>query len=146
MERNQHSLNRGFTLVELVVVIAILGLLASIAVPRFLDAQAQARGSKILADLNTCEAAINLYYMRNGHFPTDSDALDEEQLVGNYLAAWPMPPVGRALINAKEIIVEQGAHYIYVGQAETELTTRVGRVKVEVAGGAQTVDELLAAD
>ena len=57
--------HHGFTLIELVVVIAILGILAGIAIPRFMDAQATARGSKILADMRTLESALNLYSINN---------------------------------------------------------------------------------
>ena len=65
------NLRAGFTLVELVVVIAILGILAGLAIPRFVNANMAARGSKIFADMNACESAINLYYVRTGSFPAD---------------------------------------------------------------------------
>ena len=54
-------MKKGFTLVELVVVIAILGILAGLAIPRFVNANMAARGSKILADISACESAINIY-------------------------------------------------------------------------------------
>ena len=55
----------GFTLIELVVVIAILGILAGIAIPRFMDSQASARGAKIVADLRTMDSALSLYLLNN---------------------------------------------------------------------------------
>lgn len=135
--------DKGFTLVELVIVIAILGVLAGVAVPRFMEAQAQARGSKIIADMNTCESAINLYYTRNGHFPADEDIVMSE-VVGNYLASWPVPPVERALLSRSdgtdnEITVLSTDKYEYVVQeAGAELASRVGRVTLQK----QTIDQL----
>ena len=61
---------RGFTLIELVVVIAILGILAGIAIPRFMRANAAARGAKVLGDLRAIDSAINLYSTQNGVMPT----------------------------------------------------------------------------
>ena len=53
---------KGFTLVELVVVIAILGILAGLAIPRFMDATASARGARIVADMRTIDSAITVSY------------------------------------------------------------------------------------
>jgi len=66
---------KGFTLVELVVVIAILGILGGIAIPRFMDATETARGAKIIADLRTVDSASAMYYAKEGSYPADTDAL-----------------------------------------------------------------------
>lgn len=84
---------KGFTLVELVVVIAIIGILAGIAVPRFLDATASARGAKIVADMRTIQSAEMIYYAKNAKYPTAQN--DFSDLVqGN----WPGVPTGKFII------------------------------------------------
>lgn len=85
---------KGFTLVELVVVIAILGILAGIAVPRFMDATATARGAKIIADLRTLDSAATMFYAKNGAYPAaDTD------LKPGYVADIPTPPSGSAIFS-----------------------------------------------
>lgn len=81
---------KGFTLVELVVVIAILGILGGIAIPRFMDATATARGAKIVADLRTIDSAVTMYYAKVGEYPTIAEGATNP-LVPDYLAAWPTP-------------------------------------------------------
>ena len=51
---------------ELVVVIAILGILAGLAIPRFMDATISARGAKVAADLRIIETALTLQYAEKG--------------------------------------------------------------------------------
>ena len=81
---------KGFTLVELVVVIAILGILAGIAIPRFMDATATARGAKIVADLRTIDSAIMMYQAKTATEPADIAALTTSP--NQFLASTPKPP------------------------------------------------------
>ena len=98
---SQHAAAKGFTLIELVVVIAILGILAGIAIPRFLDAQASAKGAKIVADLRTIDSAATVYYAQKGQYPTaitGNDPATTDGFVGNYLASWPVPDTGTFIV------------------------------------------------
>ena len=97
---------KGFTLIELVIVIAILGILAGIAIPRFLDATATARGSRIVADLRTIDSAIVIYNAKTGELPSSAAKLTTVSagtgtgtLAAGYqlLAAWPTPVTGNCI-------------------------------------------------
>ena len=133
------NIREGFTLVELIVIIAILGILAGLAIPRFVNANMAARGSKILADMNACESAVNVYYTKTGNFPADIIVR-----VASYLTTWPKPPVGMALINKNDrndlLLDVKAANYIYVKpESGSELNVRVGRVTL----GGMTIEEIL---
>ena len=99
MTKIRQRLNqKGFTLVELMVVIAILGVLAAIAIPKFGDATATANTAKIQADLRTMDAAIVMYQAQNGKDPEDLDALKGAGL----LVDVPSPPTGQCFIVGKD--------------------------------------------
>ncbi|MEI7776656.1 MAG: type II secretion system protein [Verrucomicrobiota bacterium] len=59
------STNRGFTLVEIMVVVAIIALLASIAVPNFLRSRKRSQATQVLEDLRLIDAASDLYAIEN---------------------------------------------------------------------------------
>src|SRR5437667_9859209 len=61
MQIRRHTPNRGFTLVEIMIVVAIIALLAAIAVPGFLRARKRSQASKILNDLRLIDAAVDQY-------------------------------------------------------------------------------------
>jgi prepilin-type N-terminal cleavage/methylation domain-containing protein len=57
--------NRGFTLVEIMIVVAIIALLAAIAVPGFLRARKRSQASRILNDLRLIDSAVDQYAIEN---------------------------------------------------------------------------------
>ena len=108
---------KGFTLIELVVVIAILGILGGMAIPRFLDATQTARGSRIIADLRTIDSAIVIYNAKHGDFPeTIGDLTKSDASHTPLLAAMPKAPGGVAKFpaGATYTVAEGGADYDYV--------------------------------
>jgi len=64
------KLQRGFTLIELMIVIAIVGILAAIALPAYQDYVVRARVSEALGALDQAKTAVAEYYASNGALPT----------------------------------------------------------------------------
>lgn len=56
---------RAFTLIELLIVVAIIGILAAIAVPNFLNAQVRAKVSRVYGDMNSVRTALEMYRLDN---------------------------------------------------------------------------------
>jgi general secretion pathway protein G len=67
---------RGFTLIEVMVVVVILGILAAILVPKVMDRPDQARITKARQDIRALEAALNLYRLDNYVYPTTDQGLE----------------------------------------------------------------------
>ncbi len=66
----------GFTLIEIMVVVVILGILAAVVVPRIMDRPDQARIIKAKQDIRALEAALNLYRLDNFRYPTTDQGLE----------------------------------------------------------------------
>jgi general secretion pathway protein G len=81
----------GFTLFELLAVMAILGILAAIAVPNYKRSQIKARESVLAEDLYQMRRSIDAYYADNGKYPEDLDQL----VTSKYLRDVPRDPMTR---------------------------------------------------
>ncbi|MHC4641134.1 MAG: type II secretion system major pseudopilin GspG [Planctomycetota bacterium] len=77
MRENIHRLHKsGFTLIELMIVVVILGLLATIVMPRILDRPEQARRMKAKVDIRSIKSTLALFKADTGRFPTTSEGLE----------------------------------------------------------------------
>ena len=56
---------RGFTLIELVIVIVILGILSAVAIPKYVDMQTEAREAAIKGSLGNIRSALSIQYAKN---------------------------------------------------------------------------------
>ena len=99
--RNQ----KGFTLIELMIVVAIIGILTAIAFPLYANIQARARVAKALADARTLASAVVVYSAHTGVLPANLTDLSSSVsgvggvVAGPFINPIPSPPTGWAAYN-----------------------------------------------
>ena len=80
--------HRGFTLIELMIVVSIIGILASIAIPAYQDYTIRAQVAESMTLTSELKISINDYYRSRGRFPAGNEAAgvpEPQQLIGNYI-------------------------------------------------------------
>ena len=74
--RTYRASKSGFTLVEILIVVIILGILAAIVIPQFTNASQDARESSVVSQLQTLRSQVELYKLQHHErYPTDPDGL-----------------------------------------------------------------------
>ena len=104
----QHA--AGFTLIEVMVVVVILGILAAVVVPRIMDRPDEARIVKAKNDIRVLQSQLNLYILDNFEYPSTDQGL--EALVSKPAGApEPLAP----LISRLTAIARTGTPERYIG-------------------------------
>jgi general secretion pathway protein G len=97
---------QGFTLIEIIVVVVIIGLLAAVIAPNIFGQVGEARIKKSLSDLRALESALNLYRLDNFNYPTTDQGIQalvtkpsgspeaKNYRKGGYLKRLPLDPWG----------------------------------------------------
>lgn len=79
----------GFTLVEVMIVVAIIALLAAIAVPNFVHAREKSRNAAFMSDLRTASGAFHMYAIENRGYPPNAGAGVLPTGMAPYLGSFP---------------------------------------------------------
>lgn len=66
--------NKGFTIIELMIAVAIIGILAAIAIPAYSNYTARAKASEALTLADSAKTAVSEYYQSNGTLPANNSA------------------------------------------------------------------------
>jgi general secretion pathway protein G len=94
--RLRGAVHAGFTLIELMVVLVIIGVLAALIVPNVLDRAEDARATAAKTDVNNLMQALKLYKLDNQRYPTSEQGL---QALVSKPSAGPIPPNWKSYVD-----------------------------------------------
>jgi general secretion pathway protein G len=94
---------KGYTLLELMIVVAIVGILVTLAIPMFQQSAMKAKEAALKQNLFTMRAVIDQFYADRGDYPESLESLVEEK----YLRAIPVDPFTKSATTWNETYEEQ---------------------------------------
>ncbi len=107
---NQH----GFTLIELMIVVAIIGILAAIAIPAYNDYLVRSRVTELLNVSSTAKASVSDYRIAKGSMPTSNATAGVTSIVSQYVSALAVGAGGVITITGNQTNLGSGGAFAIV--------------------------------
>jgi prepilin-type N-terminal cleavage/methylation domain-containing protein len=121
MLRKIRTSRAAFTLVEIMIVVAIIGLLAALAIPGFVKARKQSQGRRILNDARQMDAAIDQWALEKGK--KDGDPINTTEAATYLKGAWPSTDL---LGNAYDFSAGVGSNQVKISATTKAALAGVG--------------------
>ena len=127
------SLQKGFTLIELMIVIAIIGILAAIALPMYQDYTVRAKVTEGLAVMSPCKLAVAEFFSANSSFPTGVGSAGCDTGATKYVS-------GVAVTGSTNVSATVVATYAAPAEVLNKKMTLTATPKAGASGGTFAVD------
>jgi general secretion pathway protein G len=129
------SRRRGFTLVELVVVVLVLGIIAAVAAPKMFDTAGDARKGGTTQSLAVVRSAIELYYAKNGAYPGEGGDADLKTDLKPFIrGAFPKNQLSGATGDASVTVQTTGTALSVGGTSDWKYDSTTGEFIINTSG------------
>lgn len=135
------QLQKGFTLIELMIVVAIIGILAAIALPAYQDYMGRSQMTEAMTLASGAKTSVAEFYSNKGHFPTDNTSAGlaaETDIKGKYVA--------QVLVESGKITATMKTDGVAAGLSGLDLilspTTSAGAVEWKCMSGSTDANVL----
>lgn len=131
MKNDPPALHRGFTLMEILIVVVILGILAAIVIPSFASATEDTRKAAFTQDLRAFEMGVLRYQVDFGEFPPDGGSGSVPSGLEDYVSVpkWEGgTPIGGVWDNETDDVVSAGMGVHFDGTGDTRDTSYMATI------------------
>lgn len=125
---------KGFTLIEMMIVVAIIAILSAVAIPKFNESLALTNTTRVQADLQSLDTAIAMYRLQTGKYPNDLSDLDDYIDVASVQA-----PTGDVYIDG--VLTSNNDNENYTLSSDKQNAVFMGKLRTDFSQKATTNSE-----